>query len=183
MRFRLFSPSSGESVSAIIPLPQVADNSTLQNSNGDVATTSFSFDISEILPPIESALRKRTMHIVQDSLGDNAEDLASMIEQLDELEEDWVKEIPNHLERRQNAPDTPVPATGCELYVIYGSYLLLNVSLPTNLTHVTTNNVPYQANATLNYTEVCAPNSTLIDLNVGAISQNVTLPPVISVQN
>ena len=132
---------------------------------------------------MESALRRRTTHLVQNGLGDDTEALPSIIEQLDDLVEDWFKEIPQLLEKRQNVPDTPAPATGCELYVIYGSYLLLNVSLPTNLTHVTTNNVPYQANATLNYTEVCAPNATLIALNVGAISQNVTLPPVISVQN
>jgi hypothetical protein len=179
------SPPQGESATAIISLPTVGDNSTLQNTNGDVATTSFSFDITQILPPMNSLL-KRAIDQVEAEMGDGFEESMAKLDQLDYLEEDWFDDESPVLEKRQtlpSRPDTPAPATGCELYVIYGSYLLLNVSLPTNLTHVTTNNVPYQANATLNYTEVCAPNATLIALNVGAISQNVTLPPVISVVN
>jgi hypothetical protein len=93
---------------------------------------------------------------------------------LELLEERWLEEPALELAKRQY---TPAPSTGCSLYVIYGSVVLLNVSLPTNQTHFQTSNVTYQANTTLTYREVCAANSTPVAVTVGNIVQTVTIPP------
>jgi hypothetical protein len=167
--YRNLAPGAGQSAEITIPQAEggSAVDSAVQAAQSDPSspppTTSFSFDadLGGASSPNEVMLNKRQAN--------------GVIERnLESLEERWFEELTNNIAKRD---DTPAPSVGCLLYVIYGSEVLLNISLPTNQTHFATPNVTYQEDASITYREVCAADSNPVAVIVSNIAQTITIPP------